>query len=898
VPDSGGPAPVAGSPANGRPRFRRSGRAWRDTALVALLLLALAVVLTWPVTTHLGSAASDLGDPVLTTWILAWNIHALTAAPLRLFDANMFHPRRWALAYTEHLLGLVPFVGAARLIGADPLVAHNLVWLATFPMVGLALFWLVRHLTGHTGAAALAAVLYAFSHFRFGQMGHVQILSHQWLPIMLLGLHRAAEHGGRWRDLGLAAGALALQALSSGYHAVFATIAGALFVGWLALPGGRPPLGRLTVRGGVLAGLVALLLLPFILPYRIVRGETGLTRSYEEIVSYAARPRAYLAAPETSRWLGEATARFRVEEAALAPGLVPLALAAGGAVLAWRGRAASGRARAPRPRWRRALDVAIAALVLVALANWLLFGRLTLHVGAVRLSSRAFGWTLLLVAAAVLVARRCLPGAGVPVPGLGWLRGFGWPNSAGYYVALTVVGVVGSFGPSLELGGQLTVRPLYYQLYGVMPGFDALRVPARFGVLVTTGLAVLAGLAAAALARRLARHRRRALVLGGLGVMAVLEVWVAPLRLAAVSPEPGPAARWLAAQRGMEAVLVLPMRDRHAGYLESLRLLESTAHWRPLVNGYSGVYPRDYAADVALLNTFPAPAAVGRLRAMYVRYVVVNLGQYPPRSRARLAAALEQLPPGVTRAAIFPHTQILEIGPEPARMSGQAGGEDELPGAGQDRRLHQPRGAERVEALGDREHRVKAIAPRQEPLSRPLLAVDQDHQVLDHEARGLERLDRLQLGRSVGDDVVDHDHALPRLEPAFDAPPRAVRLRLAARIDEGDAPGEAGGHRQGETRVRDARDPVGPAACHLGRHEPPDLREHVRVRDHHPQVDVEGRRGPGLQHELSEAHASDRVEPPHEEPGVRRAHAGISARMAAAAAAGSGAPVIGRPTTR
>ena len=41
MPDSGGPAPVAGSPANGRPRFRRSGPAWRDTALVALLLLAL-----------------------------------------------------------------------------------------------------------------------------------------------------------------------------------------------------------------------------------------------------------------------------------------------------------------------------------------------------------------------------------------------------------------------------------------------------------------------------------------------------------------------------------------------------------------------------------------------------------------------------------------------------------------------------------------------------------------------------------------------------------------------------------------------------------------------------------------------------------------------------------------
>ena len=97
----------------------RSGRAWRETALVALLLIALAVVLTWPATPRLGSAVHDLGDPVLTTWILAWDVHALTTAPLRRFDANAFHPRRFTLAYTEHLLGLIPLAGAARLAGAS-----------------------------------------------------------------------------------------------------------------------------------------------------------------------------------------------------------------------------------------------------------------------------------------------------------------------------------------------------------------------------------------------------------------------------------------------------------------------------------------------------------------------------------------------------------------------------------------------------------------------------------------------------------------------------------------------------------------------------------------------------------------------------------------------------------
>jgi hypothetical protein len=85
---------------------------------VLLLLTAVAIVLTWPATARLGSAVIDLGDPLLTTWILAWDVHALRTAPFRFFDANMFHPHRWALAYTEHLLGRVPLVGLARLAAA------------------------------------------------------------------------------------------------------------------------------------------------------------------------------------------------------------------------------------------------------------------------------------------------------------------------------------------------------------------------------------------------------------------------------------------------------------------------------------------------------------------------------------------------------------------------------------------------------------------------------------------------------------------------------------------------------------------------------------------------------------------------------------------------------------
>ena len=314
---------------------------------------------------------------------------------------------------------------------------------------------------------------------------------------------------------------------------------------------------------------------------------------------------------------------------------------------------------------------------MVTAVNWLLVGGFVLRLGPIRLSQRQFGAPLLALVL-VLAVRRVVQGRSQPIRGLAWLGRLGWPNPVGLYAALTAVGVITSLGPEVEVGSALRLRPLYAQLYLQVPGFDALRVPGRFGILVTTGLVGLAGLGVAALARRLGRPRWRMVALGALGGVAVLEVWTTPLLLVGVSPEPGPAEAWLAAQPGTDAVLVLPMYTRHAAHLESLRLVASTAHWRPLVNGYAGVFPASYASDVATLNTFPAPAAVARLRTLYVRYVVVHLGQYPDEERARVAAALAPSPPGVTRVAAFADTQIFEIGAEASRASGDAGGADEL----------------------------------------------------------------------------------------------------------------------------------------------------------------------------------------------------------------------------
>src|SRR5262249_4935937 len=291
-----------------------------------------------------------------------------------------------------------------------------------------------------------------FSPFRFGQLGHIQVLSHQWLPLLLLGLHRAARLGGRWRDLWLAGGAFLLQALSSGYQAYLAGLPLTGFLAWLVLPATRPRLGRLVARGLVVDAVVALLLLPFFLPYRSIQSEVGLVRPLEEIAEYAARPESYLAAPATNWWLGKITEPFGDDEAILFPGVVTLVLALGGAALAWRRpRPAPGAVSSRGHPWPLALDLVLAVCGASILVNWVVVGGLSVHLGPIRLSQRSFGRPFLGLALALAV-RRIVQGGPLPIRGLGWLGRLGWPNARGCYLGLTLVGVIASFGPRLTIG--------------------------------------------------------------------------------------------------------------------------------------------------------------------------------------------------------------------------------------------------------------------------------------------------------------------------------------------------------------------------------------------------------------------------------------------------------------
>ena len=164
--------------------------AGRETALVVLAGILLAVLTTWPLVLHLPSRiAPDLGDPVRTAWEIAWVGHAMLHSPLHLFDANAFYPHPLSLAFSDSLLGYGPaaFFGSGTVAA---LVRYNLLFLFAYSLCFVGAYLLARELgLGKLGAAA-AGVAFAYAPYRVTEAGHLHVISSGGIPLALFLLLR------------------------------------------------------------------------------------------------------------------------------------------------------------------------------------------------------------------------------------------------------------------------------------------------------------------------------------------------------------------------------------------------------------------------------------------------------------------------------------------------------------------------------------------------------------------------------------------------------------------------------------------------------------------------------------------------------------------------------------
>ncbi len=593
-------------------------RPWMAPALSLMVYVALTAVAGRNVLLHPATLIiADQGDPLLVAGILHWNAWVLPLSDAWWQFPN-FHPTPDTLAFSEHLLGLAPLSTPLAWLIRDPVAVVNVMTLLTFPLCGMAMFALVHRLTGHTAAAFVAGLAFAFSPYRVSQLSHLQMLATFWAPLTLLGLHAYMETRRR-RWLVLYATAWLLQVAANAYYLVHLSVLVGLWVAWFVVVHRDWRALRDMAVATVLAGL---LLVPLLARYISVHAAHGFSRTDFEVEAYSADLFSLLCAPgrlSVWSWLHYGCR----PETELFPGLgvTVLAMAGVARVAGWWPRVVVPPLPAVAVAVQR-LAMAAAGVALSIAAVVSVQGPLRMHAGPLRFSASSVEKPLLiwLVAAIVVAAlsRRLVAGV---------RQG----STLTFYLLAAAATWALALGPTLTVAtvkrGQF---PMPYDVLSWMPGVDGMRVPARFWMISTLCLAVASGLTVAVVSGR----RAVAALTLALSVVILADGWTPPMPAVELPPSVPDAA----ALRG-HVVLRLPV-----GLLRDIRAQHAAVvgGWRS-VNGYSGFEPAYYEPLVEAIRQENAEF-FGPLRRRFELHVIV--GHDAPRLRD-----LVERQPGVVRGA-------------------------------------------------------------------------------------------------------------------------------------------------------------------------------------------------------------------------------------------------------
>jgi hypothetical protein len=154
--------------------------------------------------------------------------------------------------------------------------------------------------------------------------------------------------------------------------------------------------------------------------------------------------------------------------------------------------------------------------------------------------------------------------------------------------------------------------------------YRGLRAPARASILVFLAIGALAAFGW----RRLMRGRPRRVALAATVLMAAamlieysnrMEAWLT------LPSRPHEVYRWLASQpRSVVAEVPFARADQLHSIADGLYMFNSTWHWQPIVNGYSGFFPPTFYELAENTRAFPDDRSIAYLKSRGVDLIVIH----------------------------------------------------------------------------------------------------------------------------------------------------------------------------------------------------------------------------------------------------------------------------------
>jgi hypothetical protein len=168
---------------------------------------------------------------------------------------------------------------------------------------------------------------------------------------------------------------------------------------------------------------------------------------------------------------------------------------------------------------------------------------------------------------------------------------------------------------------------MYRWLYEWLLPLRGLRATVRFGYLYLIAVALAAGFGVAWLERRAPSERwRRAIVAVALAGVTI-EAWSGPIRTEPFRRVP-PIYDVLADAPAEVLLVEVPFYPGHATFENGEYMLNATAHWRPVMNGHSGMVTLDYRRRADSFWFFPRGWAIDAIVREGATHVMVHLERF------------------------------------------------------------------------------------------------------------------------------------------------------------------------------------------------------------------------------------------------------------------------------
>lgn len=264
--------------------------------LVLILYVLLTILLTYPQIRHMKQGLYSLSDQLFYAWMIERNTESILHKPLsEFYNATIFYPYENTLSFGDHLIGETVLAFPFYITTHNPIFAENVLIMVSFVLSAYGMFLLTKHFTNNYWIAVVGGVLFSFSHVRFNQYDHLNILSTEWLPFVFLFLQRYLE---KWkmRDLVALSFFYLLTIFLTVYYLVMVTLAIAIYIiCWTLF--NKPNL-KLRIREfsflGVSFIIPILIILPTLLPYfQFSKAFPEVKRIIQDNVIYSANLMSY-----------------------------------------------------------------------------------------------------------------------------------------------------------------------------------------------------------------------------------------------------------------------------------------------------------------------------------------------------------------------------------------------------------------------------------------------------------------------------------------------------------------------------------------------------------------------------------------------------------------------------